>query len=54
MKTGLFLTPGAARTAYEAGAVHTLVTEGGIAFDVIGTCSAWAINGSFVATGQVD
>ena len=54
MKTGLFLTPGAARTAYEAGAVHTLVTEGGIDFDVIGTCSAGAINGSFVATGQVD
>jgi predicted acylesterase/phospholipase RssA len=54
VKTGLFLTPGAARTAYEAGALHTLVTEGGIDFDVIGTCSAGAINGSFVATGQVD
>jgi predicted acylesterase/phospholipase RssA len=52
--TGLFLTPGAARTAYEAGAVHALITEGGIQFDVIGTCSAGAINGSFVATGQVD
>jgi predicted acylesterase/phospholipase RssA len=54
VKIGLFLTPGAARTAYEAGAVHTLVTEGGIHFDVIGTCSAGAINGSFVATGQID
>jgi predicted acylesterase/phospholipase RssA len=54
VKTGLFLTPGAARTAYEAGVVHTLVVEGGIDFDVIGTCSAGAVNGSFVATGQVD
>ena len=54
MTTGLFLTPGAARTAYEAGAVHALVKEGGIHFDVVGTCSAGAINGSFVATGQVD
>ena len=53
MTTGLFLTPGAARTAYEAGVVHPLVTEGGIHFDVVGTCSAGAINGSFVATGQV-
>jgi len=52
--TGLFLTPGAARTAYEAGAVHALVKEGGIRFGVVGTCSAGAINGSFVATGQVD
>jgi predicted acylesterase/phospholipase RssA len=52
--TGLFLTPGAARTAYEAGALHALVKEGGIRFDVVGTCSAGAINGSFVATGQVD
>ena len=31
--------------------MHTLVNEGGIHFDVIGTCSAGAINGSFVATG---
>jgi predicted acylesterase/phospholipase RssA len=54
VKTGLFLTPGAARTAYEAGAVHTLIVEGGIHFDVIGACSAGAVNGSFVATGQVD
>jgi predicted acylesterase/phospholipase RssA len=54
VKTGLFLTPGAARAAYQAGVVHTLVTDGGIHFDVIGTCSAGAINGSFVATGQVD
>jgi predicted acylesterase/phospholipase RssA len=54
VKNGLFLTPGAARTAYEAGAVHTLIVEGGIHFDVIATCSAGAVNGSFVATGQVD
>jgi predicted acylesterase/phospholipase RssA len=30
------------------------VVEGGIHFDVVGTCSAGAINGSFVATGQVE
>jgi predicted acylesterase/phospholipase RssA len=52
--TGLYLTPGAARTAYQAGVVHTLVTEGALQFDVIGTCSAGAVNGAFVATGQVD
>jgi predicted acylesterase/phospholipase RssA len=54
VKIGLFLTPGAARTAYAAGVVQTLVNEGQLHFDVIGTCSAGAINGSFVATGQVD
>lgn len=54
MTVGLFLTPGAARTAYQAGAVQVLVQEGGIRFDVIGTCSAGAINGGFVATGQID
>jgi predicted acylesterase/phospholipase RssA len=53
VKVGLFLTPGAARTAYQAGAAQALL-EAGVRFDVVGTCSAGAINGSYVATGQVD
>jgi predicted acylesterase/phospholipase RssA len=52
MKTGLFLTPGAARTAYQVGAVDTLVHEGGIDFDVVAATSVGALNGAFVATGQ--
>ncbi len=54
MKLGLFLTPGAARAAYQAGAAQVLVNEGGIHFDVVATCSVGALNGAFVATGQVD
>ena len=54
MKVGLFLTPGAARAAYQAGAAQVLVNEGGIRFDVVATCSVGALNGAFVATGQVD
>ncbi len=54
MKTGLFLTPGAARGAYQAGAAQVLVQEGGIHFDVVATCSVGSVNGAFVATGQVD
>ena len=54
MKLGLFLTPGAARTAYQAGAVQALISEGGLSFDVIGACSAGAVNGGFAATGQVE
>ncbi len=54
MKTGLFLTPGAAMTAYEVGVVHALVQEGGIQFDVIAGSSAGAFNGAFTATGQIE
>ena len=54
MTTGLFLTPGAARAAYQVGAAQVLVKEAGIHFDVIATCSVGALNGAFVATGQVD
>jgi hypothetical protein len=54
MKLGVFLTSGGARTAYQAGALEVLIHEGGLHFDVIGCTSVGAINGAFVATGQVD
>lgn len=54
MKLGLFLTSGGARTAYQSGAVEVLLREGGLHFDVIGCTSVGAVNGAFVATGQVD
>lgn len=54
MRLGLFLTPGAARTAYQVGAVRTLVDEGGLHFDVIAASSVGALNAAFTATGQVD
>lgn len=54
MTTGVFLTPGAARGAYQAGALQVLVAEAGIHFDVIAATSVGALNGALVATGQVD
>jgi predicted acylesterase/phospholipase RssA len=54
MKLGLFLTPGAAMTAYEVGAVQALVQEGGLRFDVIAGSSAGVFNGAFTATGQIE
>src|SRR5437588_5628119 len=54
MKLGLYLTPFAALTAYEVGAVQALVKEGGLFFDVIAGCSAGSLNGAFTAMGQVD
>lgn len=54
MKLGLFLTPGAARTAYQVGAVQALINDGGLRFDVIGASSVGSLNGAFAATGQVD
>lgn len=54
MKQGLLLTPGAARAAYQVGAVEVLVREGGLRFDVIAASSVGALNGGFVATGQVE
>lgn len=54
MKQGLLLTPGAARAAYQVGAVEVLVKEGGLRFDVIAASSVGALNGGFVATGQVE
>lgn len=54
MKQGLLLTPGAARAAYQVGAVEVLVREAGLRFDVIAASSVGALNGGFVATGQVD
>jgi len=53
VSTGLFLTPGAARTAYQVGAVQELV-HAGTRFDVIAASSVGTLNGAFVATGQVD
>lgn len=54
MTVGLFLTPGAARAAYQAGAIQVLVQESKIQFDVIAASSVGALNGAFLATGQVD
>jgi NTE family protein len=51
MKLGLFLTPGAARAAYQVGAVKALV-ESGLRFDVVGASSVGALNGAFVAMGE--
>jgi NTE family protein len=53
MRTGLFLTPGAARAAYQVGVVQELVRSG-VRFDVVAASSVGALNGAFVATGQVD
>ncbi len=54
MKTGVFLTPGASRTAYQVGALHALVTEAKVHFDVIGGCSVGALNGAFAAKGLTE
>lgn len=54
MKLGLFLTPGAAMSAYEVGAVRALVNEGGLHFDVIAGSSAGSLNGAFVAMGEIE
>src|SRR5215208_6378954 len=54
MRLGVFLTPGAARTAYQVGAVQALIEEGGLRFDVIAASSVGSLNGAFAATGQID
>jgi predicted acylesterase/phospholipase RssA len=54
MRLGVFLPPGAARAAYQVGAVQALVREGGLHFDVVAASSVGSLNGAFVATGQVD
>lgn len=53
MRTGLFLTPGAARTAYQVGAAAAIV-DAGVDLDVVAASSVGALNGAFVATGQVE
>ena len=53
MKTAVVFPPGAARTAYQVGAVSALV-DAGIRFDVVACSSVGTLNGAFVATGQVD
>ena len=54
MTVGLYLSPGASRAAYQAGALQVLIHEGGLRFDVIGATSVGAVNGAFAATGQID
>jgi predicted acylesterase/phospholipase RssA len=53
VKQGLFLTPGAARTAYQVGAVYALMDERKLRFDVIAASSVGALNGVFSAMGEV-
>lgn len=54
MRLGVFLTPGAARAAYQVGAVQALIREGGLHFDIVAASSVGSLNGAFAATGQVD
>jgi|GEM_PF-6812634 len=54
MKTGIFLTPGAARAAYQVGALHALLTEGNVQADVIAGASVGSLNGAFAAMGQTE
>lgn len=54
MKLGVFLTPGAARTAYTVGALQGLVEDGGLRFDVVAASSVGAVNGAFAAMDQLD
>jgi predicted acylesterase/phospholipase RssA len=54
MKLGLFLTPGAARTAYQVGAVYALMGECKLRFDVIAASSVGALNGVFAAMGEIE
>ena len=44
MTTGVFLTPGASRTAYQVGALHELVTTTDITFDVVAASSVGTLN----------
>jgi predicted acylesterase/phospholipase RssA len=54
MRLGLFMTPGAARTAYTVGAVQGLVEDGGLRFDVVAGSSVGVLNGAFAAVGAID
>jgi predicted acylesterase/phospholipase RssA len=54
MKTGVFLTPGASRTAYQVGALHELATREEVSFDVIAASSVGTLNGTFAAMHQTD
>ena len=54
MKLGIFFAPGAARGAYGAGVAQALINEGGLHFDLVAGTSVGALNGAFVASGQVD
>lgn len=54
MTTGVFLTPGASRTAYQVGALHELVSGADITFDVIAASSVGTLNGAFAAMQDTD
>lgn len=54
MKTGIFLTPGASRTAYQVGALHELASRPEITFDVIAASSVGTLNGAFAAMHETD
>lgn len=54
MKTGIYLTPGAARTAYYVGVLHSLMTETKIHFDVIAGTSVGSLNGAFAAMDETE
>lgn len=52
MKTALFIPALVSLGAYGAGAVHALVEEGGLSFDLVAASSGGVIAGAFAATGQ--
>lgn len=54
MKNGIYLTPGAARTAYYVGALHALMTETEIHFDVIASSSVGSLNGAYAAMNKTE
>jgi predicted acylesterase/phospholipase RssA len=54
MRTWLFLTPGASRTAYAVGVLDVLIREARLRFDVIGASSVGALNGAFAAMDDIE
>jgi predicted acylesterase/phospholipase RssA len=54
MKTGLFLPAPVSLSPYVTGAVQALMNEGGIAFDVIASCSGAALPAGYAAMNAID
>lgn len=54
MKTGLFLPAPVSLSPYVTGAIQTLMTEGGITFDVIASCSGAALPAGYAAMDAID
>lgn len=52
MKTALFIPALVSLGAYAAGAIHALVEEGELTFDLVAASSGGVIAGAFAATGQ--